>query len=116
MKTIYLVGCVKRDISRWVVRYTTEGPVDLSKWYCGITHVENTSKLDSYLEKKGSQNLYFKRWLANDPIASQEILSFFIKNGMINRPIKGKLNVQTRYVYVFKIQPAVVDDIIELLS
>lgn len=116
MKTIYLIGCVKRDISRWVIRHSPQGSANLTQWYCGITHVENTSKLESYLEKKGHRDVHFKRWLTNDLAASQEILSFFIKNGMVHKPPKGKPNVLTRFVYVCKIQPPIIDEVIDLLG
>jgi len=116
MKTMYLIGCVKRDISRWINRHSSGNAVDLSTWYCGITHHTDTSRLDVLMKEKGNHELHFKCWLANDLIASQEILSFFIKNGMVNKPIKGKLNSQTKFVYVFKIHPQLLDDVINLLS
>ena len=116
MKTMYLVGCVKRDISRWITRHSLGKHADLSAWYCGISHTNDTSKLEEYLKKKGITELYFKCWLANDLMASQEILTFFIKNGMKNKTVKGKVNNQTKFVYVFKIHPQIVDEVIDLMG
>jgi hypothetical protein len=116
MKTVYLIGCVKRDVMRWVQKYSSDGPIDLSAWYCGITHNNDFSKLDEYLKSKGITDFYFRRWLSNDLTASNEILSFFIKNGMKTKPIKGKPHDATRYVYVFKFNPKILDDVLSILS
>jgi hypothetical protein len=116
MKTVYLIGCVKRDIMRWVQRYSSENPVDLTGWYCGITHNDDSSKLEKYLSQKGNTNICFRRWLANDLTASNEILSFFVKKGMKSKVMKGKPNGQIKYVYVFKVNPKILDEVLEKIG
>lgn len=115
MKTIHLVGCVKRDIMRWVARNSTSGAVELSNWYCGTTHINDISQLENYLSKKNLPDLHFRKWLTNDVLASLEISKFFIKNGMRNRPPK-EIRPDTRYVYVFKINDAILDDILKIFN
>jgi len=80
MKSVHLVGCVKRDIMRWVKKYSAEDKYDLSEWYCGITHQDDLEKLNKYLSDNNINALFFRRWLSNDLNASYEILSFYIKH------------------------------------
>jgi hypothetical protein len=101
---------------RWVQRYSPTEPVDLSNWYCGITHNSDYSKLDEYLKSKGITDFHFRRWLSNDLIASNEILSFFIRNGMRTKPLKGKPHEATKYVYVFKYNPKILDEVLSIIS
>jgi len=101
---------------RWVQKYSPKTGVDLSSWYCGMTHKEDYSKLEEYLKAKGIADFCFRRWLSNDLISSTEIMSFFIRNGMKNKPFKGKPKEEIKYVYVFKVNPKILDEVLPLIN
>jgi len=102
---------------RWVNRNTLEGALDLSVWYCGVTHVNNSPLLEQFLKKNEGQNIYFRKWLANDSAAAIEIQKFFIKNGMQTRPpAKGELKPDIRFVFTFKTNPLMTDELLKFLT
>jgi hypothetical protein len=116
MKTVYLIGCIKRDVIRWVQKYSNSKSVDLSAWYCGVTDQNGFAELDQLLKKKGISDLYYRRWFANDPNAALEIVGFFVKNGMKTKPLKGGIRNEARFVYILKSQPNITEEVIGLLS
>jgi hypothetical protein len=116
MKTVHLVGCIKRDVMRWVNRYSSGKDIDLSDWYCGMTHVDDYAELEKYINRKGVPEIFFRRWLANDLTGSYEVLRFFVKNGMRSNPVKGNPKDNTRFIFVFKVHPRVLDDILKILG
>ena len=110
------MGCIKRDVVRWVQKYSNGNSVDLSVWYCGVTHRDDFAPLDDLLKKKGVSDICYRRWFANDPNAAQKIVDFFVKNGMKTKPSKGNIRDEARFVYIFKGQSQVADEVMGLLS
>lgn len=116
MKTVYLIGCIKRDVMRWVQKYSNDSNVDLSAWYCGITPQSDIDGLEKLLQHKGIKSICYRRWFANDANAAQEIVGFFAKNGMKTKPLKGGVRNEAKFIYIFKSQPSVNEEIIGWLG
>lgn len=116
MKTVYLMGCIKRDVVRWIQKYSNGDVAELNAWYCGVTHVKDFAPLEKFLKNKGITNVYYRRWFANDANAAQEIVGFFAKNGMKTKPFKGNVRSEAKFIYIFKDQDKVTDEIVGLLS
>jgi hypothetical protein len=116
MKTVYLVGCIKRDIIRWVQKNSNGNSKDLSEWFCGMTHVSDNAVLDGILKAKGLSDVCYRKWFANEVMAAQEIVGFFGKNGMKIKQTKGTARPDARFVYVFKNDQNIADEIVGLLG
>ena len=116
VKTIYLIGCIKRDVVRWIQKYSPQGNIDLSSWCCGLTHYKDFRAVEKMLAEKGVTDVYYRHWFANDIGAAQEIIGFYVKNGMKTKPVKGGYKSGARYFYIFRADIKSPDDIFSLLS
>lgn len=116
MKTVYLVGCIKRDIIRWVQKNSNGNSKDLSEWFCGMTHINDNAVLESLLKAKGISDVCYRKWYANEVIAAQEIVGFFGKNGMKTKQVKGTAKPDARFVYIFKNEQNIAEELANLLS
>jgi hypothetical protein len=116
MKTVYLIGCIKRDVMRWVHKYSPENKVDLSEWCCGLTHFSDFTLVDKMLMDKGFANFHYRHWYANDGSAAHEIIGFYVKNGMKTKPPKGGYKNNAKYFFIFRAQPKTMEEILVLLS
>ena len=116
MKTVYLIGCIKRDVMRWIHKYSPEKKIDLTLWCCGLTSQKDFSAVNKMLNNKGFDDPCYRHWYANDVHAAQEIIGFYVKNGMKNKAPKGGYKSEAKYFYVFKARAQNIDEIVGLLS
>ncbi len=108
-----LAETIKRAISNYIHpnNNRSDGWIEHSRWYCGVTNDDTKRKAQHIWEKQISA-MYFKSWDAGSKANSLIIEKYFHGLGMKgDSKSPGGVKSTSRYVYVFKINPNIIERI-----
>lgn len=110
----YKRGIIKRDIKRWV----SENSVTVQnwRWYCGITKHSDRTRIVQHIREKGIEGLCWHPWNAGTFENAHEIEVYFSGIGMANAPTTGGATSESKFVYVFKQYPTLIDEFAAFLE
>ncbi len=112
---IYLKKKIKNGIKKHIADNSI-GVVLYYKWYCGITKHEGITRLKQHIREKKISGLYFMQIDAGTKDNAHEIEVHFSKKGMANKPHAGGAKKDSKYVYVFKISPTWIDELLNFIE
>lgn len=111
------IGAIKRAINSYIS--TKKGKsdffIDHSNWYIGVTNNAQVRKVQHQRQKNISA-LYYKAWDAETKSNALAIEKHFHDLGMKDKASSGGAVETTKYVYVFKINPNMIDEVAYLLN
>ena len=81
---------------------------DYSRWYAGISN-DPLRRNDEHTRTFGDQICYFKSFNARTKEIASQIEDHFASKGTINAPGSRGANDNSKWVYVFKAKPTMID-------
>lgn len=99
---------VKRDIEAWVL-INSNILYDFSRWYCGITN-DPTVRERRHKHKLQLKPYFFISFDAKSKRIARALETSFHIRGMKDTDKHGGAKESSRYIYVYKIRPTILDD------
>ena len=100
----------RKEILDWVAEHSTLKS-DYTRWYAGMTNKTNSRKSSHKNSMPNGIPFWEKKYCQNRRIA--ESLETSLHNlGFLETDIKGGIDDNSTYVYVFKKYPTIIDKII----
>ena len=84
--------------------------VDCSRWYVGISN-DPTRRNDEHTRNFGEKICFFKSFYAHTKEIASQIEDYFANKGTINATGSRGAKDDSRWVYVFKAKPTVIDQL-----
>lgn len=115
--TNHRVGAIKRAIENHIHPKNNRSDfyVDYANWYIGVTNNTNVRK-GQHKRTKKTAALHFEYWDAGTMENACEVERHFHKKGMRDKHGKGGVRASTTYVYLFKINTNIIDDLAHLFG
>lgn len=82
--------------------------INYSRWYCGVTNSSNQRQINHRYKIKSETYFWLKIYCFSKRIALA-VEKHFHNLGMLDKNLTGGVNEETKYVYVYKINPTIFD-------
>lgn len=120
------VSAIIRSFDKWILEHTTlplptrknanNELLPYHRWYVGITKFKNGERLKQHIAEKKVSGIYYKQLEAGTKIQANLVERHFSNLGTMNAPHAGGAKEDSTTVYIFKIKPNILDNVMKILN
>lgn len=96
-----------REINLWTKKNSALS-VNYSNWYVGIT-ADETNRKSSHKSNNYGEIFFWQCFNARSVNIARAIETYFHKKGMLEKDLPGAITERSKFVYVYKKNPTLVD-------